>query len=812
MISEGSSDMKEYCGEQLNNISYPLGGMGAGTICLTGWGGLESIAIRHHPDRFFAPGLFSAVTVLGDEPAARLLETEVPKALYYTSVPEAGRGTFATPKGRIYGLPRFREGCFSAQFPFACLRLSDPDFPVRAELRAWSPFIPGNADASSLPMAAIEYTLQNASDRPLELEYSFSAFQFLNGGGPIPTADGFILPDTTDGKTGFCVSADNSVTDCFWYRSGWWFDALTMQWNNVVSGIREGRPYPDPEKGVSPGASLGITMTLLPGEKKTVCLRLSWYIPDSDQRYGHEDRAYSDAERLALPKYRPWYATRFAGIRETADYWKRSYSVLRQETQRFSDALAASDIPEELSEAVSANLCVLKSPTILRQTDGRLWCWEGCNDTEGSCYGSCNHVWNYAQAICHLFPELERGLRETEFFNDQDDVTGHQHFRTSLPIRTPGHDFYAAADGQLGGIIKVYREWRICGDTQWLQRMWPRVKGSLEYCIGQWDPDRAGRLHLPHHNTFDIEFCGCDSLTTSFYISALAAAVEIARTVGDTEHDYEELYRKARQVMETELYNGSYFCQKPEPKPLTDDPFRPVFWAPPETLPSEVQRYMNSPIPPYQYGDGCLSDEVVGIWLGELAGLRDLIDSKKLESALEAVFHNNFSENFYGHTNPQRTGYAVADEPGLLLCSWPNGGKPPLPFVYSDEVWTGVEYQVASHLLMKGKTDIALKMVRSTRSRFTGKFRNPFSEYECGDWYARSLSSYALLEAYTGIRYDAVTQTLFASSRNSSSFSSFFACGDAYGIVTLDEGRLTYKPLHGDLVIKKYTVEDNPLL
>ena len=128
---------------------------------------------------------------------------------------------------------------------------------------------------------------------------------------------------------------------------------------------------------------------------------------------------------------------------------------------------------------MAANLTILKSPTVLRQTDGRLWCFEGCSDNRGCCHGSCTHVWNYAQAIPHLFPDLERSLRQTEFNESQDD-RGHQTFRSGLPIRPVAHTFHAASDGQLGGIMKVYRDWRICGDTAWLKSLWPRVRQSLE--------------------------------------------------------------------------------------------------------------------------------------------------------------------------------------------------------------------------------------------------------------------------------------------------------------------------------------------
>ena len=49
------------------------------------------------------------------------------------------------------------------------------------------------------------------------------------------------------------------------------------------------------------------------------------------------------------------------------------------------------------------------------------------------------------------------------FFQSQDKE-GHQTFRSALPIRPVATTFYAASDGQLGGIMKMYRDWRISGN------------------------------------------------------------------------------------------------------------------------------------------------------------------------------------------------------------------------------------------------------------------------------------------------------------------------------------------------------------
>ena len=191
--------------------------------------------------------------------------------------------------------------------------------------------------------------------------------------------------------------------------------------------------------------------------------------------------------------YKPWYAGKFADITAVSAYWTHNYTRLREESASFTDSFYGTSMPDVLVEAVAANLSILKSPTVLRQTDGRLWGWEGSLDKGGSCPGTCTHVWNYAQALAHLFPELERGIRNTEFTEGQDEH-GHQNFRVPLPIQPADHDFHAASDGQLGGLMKVYREWKISGNTEWLREIWPKVKLSLQYCMETWIR-RSGRSH-----------------------------------------------------------------------------------------------------------------------------------------------------------------------------------------------------------------------------------------------------------------------------------------------------------------------------
>jgi uncharacterized protein (DUF608 family) len=601
-----------------------------------------------------------------------------------------------------------------------------------------------------------------------------------------------------EGAFALFVKDDQAVVDYCWFKGGWW-DSLTLAWRNIREGLLMNNP---PVEGPSPGASLYVPFTVKPGKEKTIRLLLAWYVPHTNLSYG------KDAEGSTLPPgpktYVPWYAGRFKSIHEVTGYWRDQYESLREKTSLFTEAFYDTTLPAEVVEAVAANLTILKSPTVLRQTDGRLWCWEGCCDGHGCCAGSCTHVWNYAQALPHLFPDLERTLRQTEF-NESQDEKGHQTFRSALPIRPVAHTFHAASDGQLGGIMKVYREWRVCGDLTWLKNLWPKVKASLEYCIRTWDPRGKGVLEEPHHNTYDIEFWGPDGMCTSFYLGALSAAIKMGNALGENTDRYSSLLNKGKAFLATELFDGEYFYQKVQWKGLNNE-FKSLKDVDNSAGYEDVVRLLNREGPKYQYGTGCLSDVVLGFWLARMCGLGEIADAQKVRSTLRAIHKYNLKRDLWDHPNPQRPAFALGEDGGLLLCTWPKGGELTLPFVYSNEVWTGIEYQVASHLMMEGLVEEGLDIVRCCRDRYDGVIRNPFDEYECGHWYARALSSYGLLQGLTGIRYDAVDRILYIDSRVGDNFKAFFSAATGFGSVGLQEGRPFVDMKMGGLEIEKVLV------
>jgi hypothetical protein len=195
---------------------------------------------------------------------------------------------------------------------------------------------------------------------------------------------------------------------------------------------------------------------------------------------------------------------------------------------------------------------------------------------------------------------------------------------------------------------------------------------------------------------------------------------------------------------------------------------------------------------------------VIGAWMATIYGIETPLAQKNVRSSLQAIFRNNFKTDLSQHANAQRPGYAMGHEPGLLVCSWPRGGKPTLPFVYSDEVWTGMEYQVASHLIHEGFVEEGLTIVRSLRGRYDGRTRNPWNEYECGNWYARAMASYAVLGALSGFRYSAVEKTLYFGPKvEVQPFRSFFSTASGFGVIALDEHTVAIEVIEGELAVRK---------
>lgn len=801
----------------LDRVAFPLGGIGAGMICLSGTGALTNVSLRHGPNIGSEAPMFAALAVK-ETGFARVLEGPVPPHKHFPSFDAESDAALQS----LWGLPRFRRASFQASFPFAEVDLADEDSPLDVAITAWSPFEPGEEDDASLPVAGLEYRFVNRTRKAAEAVFSFNAGNLMGdekNGRIRPLAGGFVLEGMIEKRPwtagAFAVSTDDGAAQVnhAWFRG---FAYRFMVWKDVAEGACYARPpLADTSGEPVPGATLFVPFTLAPGAEKLIRLRLGWYVPHSNLRLaggGSPDfdwRKRHDSFRPGKDEacYQPWYTSRYPGIEALMADWSHRYQDLRTASERFSRSFFATTLPAEVVDAIAANLSILKSPTVMRQSDGRFWGWEGSRDKVGSCEGSCTHVWNYAQALPHLFPRLERTLRETEFGPCQDE-RGHQAFRAAMPIGPAPHDFVAAADGQLGGIMKVYRDWRISGDIGWLRGLWPKVRASLDYCIRTWDPRKRGWIEEPHHNTYDSELWGPDGMCTGIYLGALKAAVLIGEALHSDTSDYAILLERGTEKLGRDLFDGEYFHQKVSLNGLTakypEDFGKGGF---PEVLQPEQLAIAAREGPANQYGTGCLSDGAIGAWMAWACGLETPMDPRQVASHLDAVHRHNFKTDLTAHANPTfsaaRATYALGGEAGLLLCTWPKGGKLSLPFPYATEIWTGVEYQVAAHLISLGSLDKGLEIVRACRARYDGRTRNPFSEAEAGHFYARAMASYTLLQACSGARYDAVERVLYLHPGVKGDFRSFLATATGYGTVGVKKGRPFVDVVSGTIPYEK---------
>jgi non-lysosomal glucosylceramidase len=734
--------------------AFPLGGIGTGNVSIGARGELRDWELANAPDKGAnLPFTFFAIRVrrAGQEPVTRVLEGRL-------RAPHEGDQGYDA--GRLAGLPRLRESRMLGEYPLLRVDLADPDLGVEVTLTAFTPLVPLDVDASSVPGATLRYHIRNTGSVQADVVVVGS---MANPVGIVrrnvfhfPEFDGNPRNDWVDDGlvrgirfgtdlgerdlrfgSAALSTTDPDITAKPQWLSGFWQDGVQVFWDDLRADGRlepetvaslDPPPHPDWFTRLRVG-SLGIVKTLEPGAAGDFEFLLTWHFPNRARAWqgniGLDNAGAGDIVRNH-------YATRFADAWDVARHLAAQLPGLERETRAFHRALHGGTLPAEVVDAAASNLAVLRSTTCLF-LEGRVFAaWEGSFEHAGSCEGTCTHVWNYAQSAAFLFPELERSARETEFLRETR-ADGRMNFRANSVFGNAPWDFHPAVDGQLGAVVRLYREWRFAGDDVWLARLYPGAKRALDFAFTEWDADGDGVLDSRQHNTYDIEFFGPNSLANSMFLAALHAGARMAQRLGEDADAvrYRTAAARCAVRMDFLLYNGEYYEQR------VDD----------------VDEHR------YQYGTGCLSDQLLGQQLAHVAGLGHILPADHVQSAIGAVWRYNFRENLGGHHSVQRT-YALDDEAGLLLCTWPRGGRPRIPFVYSDEVWTGIEYQVATHLIYEGFVDEGLRIVRAVRERHDGRRRSPWNEAECGNHYARSLASWGPLLALSGVDYDAPSATL----------------------------------------------------
>jgi non-lysosomal glucosylceramidase len=563
--------------------------------------------------------------------------------------------------------------------------------------------------------------------------------------------------------------------------------------------------------------TLAAKVTVAPGERKTIRFVISWNFPHGDVYWAYRNKPDGVIPDQQTPLWTNYYSTQWADSTATARDAFARWDELTGATFGFRDSLFGSTMPAEIKDAASATLALLRTATCIRLENGELWAWEGQHRNDGSCEGSCTHVWNYQQALSHLFPAIERTLRDTEWTYNQLP-SGGLTFRQKLPLGSGFDIIGPCADGHFGAIIKTFREWRMSGDTEWLRRYWPQIKRAMDYAwskdnADQWDPDETGILSGRQHQTLDMELFGPNSWLGTMYVAALLAMAKMAAALDEPElaEKCERLGKAGAAYINDKLYNGRYFIQEID---LSDksvisrfdtgrnagvlaDSFMSAYWSEEH---SEIK---------YQFGEGCIADQILGQWHAEVAGLGHFLEPAKIASALKAVYDENFRATLADHFNPCRN-YAFEDEGGLLIATYPPGTRQPMVAApYAEEVWTGIEYASASHMIMHGMLLEGLDVVRAVRNRHDGSQRNPWNDIECGSFYARSMSAWQLVNAWSGLHADMVEKTLRFDPKQTGDYRLFWSAGTAWGELVRQGDKLSLNVLGGSLDLSRVAVGDH---
>ena len=778
-----------YHGEALRAVAMPMGGIGAGSIAIGGDGNLRQWQIHNEVNiAGFVPHSFFAVWAWpeGGAPTARVLAT---KCFYDTPFePEPLISDQLIPgqlREQMRRLPTCDDVRFVGEYPLAELAYEAPELPVQVQMTCYSPFVPLDAQASAWPAIVFQVQVSNPGATPVDCSVlatlqnavGWDGTSEIIGVGNAGYGGNANTVEQAEGLTAVRMTKPGQAADDRRFgsmclatttaeaaASAQWDDLGALWGQFVATGNPGAAAAGVSATGRTWNGALAVPLRLAPGETATATYVITWYFPN---RYYGDWRCGN--------RYNGWFTDAYDVARQLAT----QLPELTRLTRLFRDTMYDTPLPYWSVDAVTANISTIRSPTCMWLEDGTLAAYEGC----ACCPMNCTHVWNYEQTMAFLFPELERNMRRTDL-TVQMAPDGSVHHRTNLPLTAP-RGSGPCTDGQFGTVLKAYREHLLSPDRRWLDEMWPAIRRAMEYGIATWDSDLDGVLTGFQWNTYDCAVHGPNTFLGSQYLAALRAAEEMARLVGedDLADGYRRIFESGRRRQDELLWNGEYFEQVSDPR------FRPA---------NEI-------------ASGCHADQVLGQWWADTVNLGNVLPPEHVRRALDSIVQHNWRSDLRDHVQSPRQFANPERDMGMILCTWPHGGRPEQAILYADEVWSSTAYHLASMLIRRGDLDTAWRLVKAGRDCYDGARRNPWNEIECGDHYARNLDSWSLLLAAQGFIYDGPRGVLgFRPHVSPADFRCFFSGPEGWGQYTQgrDGERLTceVKVLRGEVRVRELVV------
>jgi len=779
-----------YQGNQLAYVGFPIGGICCGQLYLAGDGRLWLWDIFHSRYQSDYGGMS-----MGEHYADPPKPGAVGKN-HATQVQQGFSLRITRPDGsseiRTLDAEGFSEISFRGEYPIAKVTYRDQTCPVEVDLQAYSPFAPLNARDSALPATLFEFSIRNRSDERISVElvgYVQNAVCPLNSDPAAGKRENrFVM---AEGAATVAMSASLTEKDAQQNESGFGSMALSVRDANCqhslafappAEGATEfgmfspsnaaGQDSVETSFDARPLGALKVSRTLAEDESWKSTFALTWFFP----RYANVHGEFATIKDI--DKLQRHYAARFDDATAVAQYVWANHALLAGQTQEWNRTWYDSTLPHWLLDRTFIGVNCLATETCHWFDNGRFYGWEGV----ACCPGTCQHVWNYAQVLAHIFPSLERTTRENIDYGMAYQNSGELWYRAEAGK-------HIAHDGQMGTIVRAYREHTLAEDSSFLKRIWPKVKRSIEFLIQQ-DQDRDGLFEGKQYNTLDQAWQGPMGWISSMYLASLRAGQAMALEMDDTPFaaTCKQLYTKGSAKIVETLFDGEYFIHRP-----------PNF----ESTNTNI---------------GCHIDQVFGQSLAWQTGLGRVTPRDATLSALESLWKYNFSPDAGGYHKAMRKGkkiikagrwYAMPGEAGLLMCTWPKGGAENASGLqegrfdtavgYFNECMNGFEYQVASHMIYEGAPDSdlvqkGLAITRAIHDRYAADKRNPFNEIECSDHYARSMAGYGVFLALCGFEHHGPLKSIgFAPRITPENFKSAFTAAQGWGSYSQQRDKATQR-------------------
>ena len=742
-----------YSGKYLTGIDFPVGAVGGSVIRMNGkaerqwWQIFNNFEERAGsgivPNSFFA------------------LRTKTKGATEVKALQTSSVGSF----------PAMDSLSFQGEFPLGWYNFGDEELPVEVSLEAYNPLIPMDLKNSAIPCGIFSIKVKNTSNNKVGIDLlatqqnavGFTGYDTISGPNN-RQCKGYGQNNNTivsqSGKTSLQMTGAAGSMQLSAYAENVSYDA---SWNDLTALYKDfsddgkltgQKTASSPEAEITVDGALATGFSLKPGEEKTITFVLSWHFPKGT--FGR-----SDIPEWYFVEGGSHYENWWADANDVDDYVAENFDYLNTTTKLYHETMYSSTMPRYVLDRISSNLCVLKAPTSFWTKEGYFGIWESTSNEE-VWFGNCKHVLHYAQGHARVFPELGRMLRK----QDLNTLTK----EGFLPSRDG--EWHRAMDGHFGSILGVYREYLLSDNKEFLSSAWPLTKKAMDFAISTYDNDRDGMMSGRYYNTLDCNSSGTSPWIGSLYVAALKASAQMALLMGEKElsADYGNLSNTAAKNQNQELWSEElgYYIAKPEHLPET--------------------RLMDK---------ACGLDMLLGQWWANQLNLGRIYPLERSLSGLAAIHRiNRYTDD--GTRLPYRDFLGNGDT-GWQMFVHP-GEVPKNSIHYYCETMTGFEYSAAATMIQHGMVEQGLEMVEEISKRYDGRFRgpdevtaapnanvfgsgSPFGEDECGDYYARAMSSWSVLLALQGFIYDGPQQTIgFIPTWQPEDHASFFTTSTAWGL------------------------------